>query len=211
MLWTVWMYLMSQSCPLKYDEDCQSYVISILPHTHTNLTKLQDSASGLGFSDRGVESHTAPSHRPPKRGPETWETGRRSTPQQAVGPVMRGGAPRVGPLAAEGKTKAPNPCRKEHRAGLLQSWGPPADTGEPDCWPLWSSISCLLDSGRTRAMRLLERKQEIGNSPGGPVVRTLHLYCRGPRFNSRLGNQDPTCSVERPHTHTHTKRKKYGK
>ena len=29
-------------------------------------------------------------------------------------------------------------------------------------------------------MRLLERKQEIGKSPGGPGVRTLHLYYSEP-------------------------------
>ena len=30
---------------------------------------------------------------------------------------------------------------------------------------------------------------------GGPVVRTLHFYCRGHGFDSCLGNYDPTCRV----------------
>ena len=125
---------------------------------------------------------------PQRRGQRPGRWGGEATPQREVGPVMRGDAPRVGPLTAEGQTKVPNPCRKEHRPGLLQSWGPAADIGKPGCWPLRSSISYLLESWRTRAMRLLERKQEIRNSPGGPVVRTLHLYCSGPRFNSQSGN-----------------------
>lgn len=179
-----------------------SLMLYLFYHIHTQTPQNSRTLPQAWVSLTGVwgvtQLRVTDPQRPGRRGGE-------AVPQQAVGPVKRGGAPRVGPLTAEGETKVPNPCRKEHRAGLLQSWGPPADTGEPDCWPLRSSISCLLDSGRTRAMRLLERKQEIGNSPGGPVVRTLRLYCRGPRFNSRSGNQDPTCSVERPHTHTQKK------
>lgn len=45
---------------------------------------------------------------------------------------------------------------EELRADLLQSLGVP-DTGEPGCWPLKSAASCVSDSGKTRAMRSLER------------------------------------------------------
>ena len=32
------------------------------------------------------------------------------------------------------------------------------------------------------------RKQKSRESPGGPVVRTPHFHCRGPRFDPWLGN-----------------------
>ena len=41
-------------------------------------------------------------------------------------------------------------------------------------------------------------KIAIGDFPGGPVVRTLCLQCRGCGFDPRSGNQDPTCFMVRP-------------
>lgn len=56
-------------------------------------------------------------------------------------------------------------------------------------------------------MRLLERKQEIGKSPGGPGVRILHLYYSEP--GSILGQ-----GAKIPHAlwrDQNKKKKKYGK
>ena len=34
----------------------------------------------------------------------------------------------------------------------------------------------------------LQKVQEYGEFPGGPVVRTPHFHCRGPQFNPWSGN-----------------------
>ena len=39
------------------------------------------------------------------------------------------------------------------------------------------------------------KKKETREFPGGPVVRTPCSHCRGPRFNSWLGNLEPTSPV----------------
>ena len=34
--------------------------------------------------------------------------------------------------------------------------------------------------------------EEVGDFPGGPVVKTLHFHCRGLGFNLWSRNKDPT-------------------
>ena len=38
----------------------------------------------------------------------------------------------------------------------------------------------------------------IRDSPGGPVIETLHFHCRGSSFDPRLGNYDPACCMVQP-------------
>ena len=65
--------------------------------------------------------------------------------------------------------------------------------GSACCWP----AVCSGSSRPTRMKRCKEsfKTDGIRGFPGGPVAKTLHSQCRGPRFNpsSKL---DPTCHNE---------------
>ena len=41
-------------------------------------------------------------------------------------------------------------------------------------------------------------KMKSRNLPGSPVVKTLYFHCKGHRFDSLLGNQDPTFHMAWP-------------
>ena len=49
-----------------------------------------------------------------------------------------------------------------------------------------------------RHLREVINSDQQRDFPGGLVVKTLSLPCRGYRFGPWLGNQDPTCLMAQP-------------
>ena len=76
-------------------------------------------------------------------------------------------------------------------------------------WQCWFSLSNELlklhqhNSRRRKAKRvkvsiILSQESTARDHPGGPVVRTPHFPCGGPRFDPWLGNWDPTSHTAQP-------------
>ena len=63
----------------------------------------------------------------------------------------------------------------------------------------------LLSSGRSLTLGskqfAAESKSLEGHSPGGPVVKTLHPQCKGPRFDPWSGNWIPHGAAKYPACH----------
>ena len=79
---------------------------------------------------------------------------------------------------------------------LRGTWDPPRPGLEPACPALAGGLPTTVPPGKPRDKILraeimglaLASKINEGDFPGGPVVKTPHSQCRGPRFDPRSGN-----------------------
>ena len=51
-------------------------------------------------------------------------------------------------------------------------------------------------------------KTDLGDFPGGPVIKTPHFHCRGPGFHPWSGNQNPTYHMAQQRKKKERKKKK---